>query len=289
MAIEKLCPVCMKELPNAEALRKHMLADHPTDPITFKKYPDIAKARSNDQITTPIDRIERWFDKKNDSDDKIRIKMLEDSMDFFYKRLPEITNPNYNPFTGVRPLNSGVQQPPVMEDDFDKLLGRMMKVLMIKQLMGGNEGSFLSQFMKMDEFLDNRYAKDEDNSSDPMAKMIGELISNQFLKKKSMNNPVEVSMGPAGIAQPTQTGVNNNMRLPQEAELLAMSDSDILILLKKDTSFQQFLNYIKQGMLTQDLSYKNLLGIYPNFPRDRFDHIWELIQIEVGNSNPQSG
>jgi len=161
MVKEVLCPVCAKDIKGEERLRKHMLSFHPTDPITFDMYPDLKQKiqdRLNpDEMINPIKRLEKWSGDKYSPREKLeqldlKMNMVNDTLDFMFKHMP-------TPYNRSNPYGWFNQQQPQQpqEDDFDKALSRMIKIMMIKQLMGSNENGFLSNFMQMSEFLDKKY------------------------------------------------------------------------------------------------------------------------------------
>lgn len=179
-----------------------------------------------------------------DSDLNSRLNMVEDAIEYMNTGSGFI-NSNYrtNPYMQL-------QQQPVQlpaEDSFDKLLKQYMQIMMIKQLSQATNSNTLTDLVKFQQFLDNRELNTEE-SQDPLTQILLNQLLPSFIQKKK--------------------GLNDNMQLPDEEDLLKMSDDDILKIL------QPFVEKIKLFHITKEKAFENIKMSYPNFPYDRFEKLW---------------
>jgi len=192
--LPKPCPVCFKEYKSEEARRKHMLSSHPKHKLTKTYYP-IPETQSDleNNIRSPVKRMIDIMDptpKNLHPDTKTQLEMqqiqlnqLNDTLEFMFRNMPNSFNKS-NPYSHYS-ISEGSKPP---EDEFDKALTRMMKVMMIKQLMGNNEGSFIGKFMQMSDFLDKKY--DQSGGGELQTLISAFLGSGIFNKSESPKVPL---------------------------------------------------------------------------------------------------
>lgn len=183
-----------------------------------------------------------------------RINMLEDAVEHLTTGTGFIgQQQHYNPYIQQQQLPTVSQ---AVEDSFDKLLKQYMQIMMIKQLSSATNSNSLTDFIKMQSFMDGR--DEEEEPDNPLLNALIQQLAPQL-------------DGVLGTKKKVETGNQNMNNLPPESELLSMNDNDIVKLLIP------YRNQMKQLKLTQEQAYQNILNFYPNFPEERFNKIWSLL------------
>jgi len=102
-----------------------------------------------------------------------------------------------------------------------------------------------------------------------------------YNRKSQSVNDVSVTPAPdtSYIASPSVNPVISS--LPPEQAILEMTPERIYQLFKDNPQFDLAMKMIKSGRITKEQAYQNILAIYQNFPEDKFNKIWDLIQNDL--------
>ena len=262
MVKEKLCPVCMKELGDAEKLRKHMFESHPNDPITLRKYPQLKKRTSTGEVLDPWTRLQILEeDKKTVSDNRLfqieqNIKMLEQNIDFMMKKS--------GIFKEDREDRVKEKESFSMKDMFD----RIMMLRMIKAFEHSESKSEMDPFNTYDKIdsifqrkLEEEYESTQPQDTDPLSMVIGQLISESVKKKSDLDQ------------KPITNYTSSDSMKIEDLEKL----SDEQIIEKIPTKYQ---DQIKDGRLEEQQVLVMAKNQFPELPESRFQRIWKKIKGE---------
>lgn len=253
------CSICGKECSGLNGLALHNSLAHPDKP-TIEGVP----IRQKQLEKTVVSDSELMFDRE---DFDIRLQNLE------------------------KMARVGVQTTPSYQDEFsqfDRMITLFTKIALFKQLMGSGEQNSLKNQIEFQKFLDQRDDYEEEEAQpdvDPMQFLLMAFASKALgIDLSGLKIPVSQNVGGIGSNPPnppyygtftgneTEVPIKNvpsdNMRLPPESEVLAMSDEDLKKLMKPHVKMA------KQIKLKKELAYQSILNYYPNFPEERFDKIW---------------
>jgi len=198
-----------------------------------------------------------------------KVKMLESAVEELSTGTPPV---------GYRSVY-GYNRMPIeerKEDSFDKMLRQFMQIMMIKQLASSTNSSMFGDMMKFQAFLDGReMGEDQDENSD---------ILSVLIKAIAGDNPIGAIMDKKKVNPMTQTLITDtpiksvqevNRTLPLESDLLKYTDKEIVEFIQSEPKYQQYEEAIKNGTIKKDFLFQQLLAMYPNFPKERFDNIYE--------------
>jgi len=69
--------------------------------------------------------------------------------------------------------------------------------------------------------------------------------------------------------------------IPPEQALLEMKPERIYQIFKETPEFDKALNAIRQGKVTKEQAFQRIKMLYPNFPKEKFDQVWDLMQNDL--------
>ena len=186
-----------------------------------------------------------------------------------------------------------IRQPQIQaSDDFDRVLNQMTKVMMIGQLSQSLGSAKTNDALSIVKFLDGREEETEEEPENPMnfiisalaSKLLGVDLSGLKLPTSQNTQNATFAKVPAGVGkaspnpQPTPVSIQKkeveNMQLLPESELLKMNDYQIAEMLKPN------MKIVKSMNLSKEQAYQNVLSFYSNFPEDRFNKIWKMLNSE---------
>ena len=245
MATIYKCGICGKECKGMNGLMLHKMSAHPKE---------IQKSQ------TISEEPEDYYDEEED------LKLQQDPFSQAYWNRPhsdeEKRYDTYELNDKIHRLENIIKRqrlrPNNEDDEMDKMLNRFTKIAMIKQLIGGSSNEMFGQMMNFQKFIDGR---EPETQEDILSGLIKNIVPELIKKKSDVEKPSDI----------LQTKEDDKKMLPTQTELLAMTDCEVIEILRPN------MKMVKSLKLTKEQAYANLLNYYKDFPKDRFDIIWSRL------------
>jgi hypothetical protein len=270
------CSICGKECSGLNGLMLHKAMAHP-DKMKHVN-PEVPMIEPVKTIETKIlsDPLE---DRYNYAELNERLRRMEQMQRFqpFQQSQPEFNDPDLA--------------------KLDKILSLYMKVGLVKQLQSSGVSDVVGTIKAVKSLNDDDDYEEPEQEQDLLtALLLG--VAGKYLGADLSGVKIPASQNvPGGLSNPSPPGYqvpmagtshgeipssavnsglnpqpavpSDNMNLPPEKVVLEMEDRDLKVLLKPHVKSAKQIN------LTKEQALHGIFNIYPNFPEERFNKLWD--------------